>query len=77
MDRNLRVLRVKENLRVQIIQFGLSASLKNNTFISAQVGVEVVFVITNFGFAQGTGFEMYTETLSPTFMGMTFAQTAE
>jgi hypothetical protein len=26
---------------------------------------------------QGTGFEMYTETLSPTFMGMTFAQTAE
>lgn len=28
-------------------------------------------------FIQGTGFEMYTETLSPTFMGMTFAQTAE
>merc|ERR1719189_1554192 len=28
-------------------------------------------------YLQGTGFEMYTETLSPTFMGMTFAQTAE
>ena len=33
--------------------------------------------LSNLTFGQGTGFEMYTETLSPTFMGMTFAQTAE